>query len=125
MWWGVQGTVTLTSLSAVYRAWASLAKLSLMVWSCRPRPSAASLLSKGIVYPYEREREKEKERERLGERILILDVLVLCVCVRVLCCVCVRACVACVHYTVPWDSSSLRCKEVSSSLAVPSLSPGD
>ena len=44
----------LTSLSAVYRACASLAKLSLMVWSWSPRPSAASLLSSGIVKPYKR-----------------------------------------------------------------------
>ena len=92
----MQGTVTLTSLSAVYRAWASLAKLSLMVWSCRPRPSAASLLSKGIVYPYEREREigeREREREReIGREDI--DFRCACtLCVRVLCCVCVCVCV--------------------------------
>lgn len=35
----------------MYRASVNLAKLSLMAVSCSPRPSAASRLSKGIVYP--------------------------------------------------------------------------
>ena len=35
----------------MYRASVNLAKLSLMAVSCSPRPSAASRLSKGMVYP--------------------------------------------------------------------------
>lgn len=40
-----------TFLSAIYRASASLAKFSLMCTPCNPLPSAANLLSKGMVYP--------------------------------------------------------------------------
>lgn len=39
----------LAELSAMYRASVNLAKLSLMAVSCKPRPSAASLLSRGMV----------------------------------------------------------------------------
>lgn len=35
----------------MYRASVNLAKLSLMAVSCSPRPSAASRLSRGMVYP--------------------------------------------------------------------------
>ena len=37
--------------SATYSASVNFAKLSLMAVSCRPRPSAASRLSSGMVYP--------------------------------------------------------------------------
>jgi hypothetical protein len=41
----------LAELSAMYRASVNLAKLSLMAVSCKPRPSAARRLSRGMVYP--------------------------------------------------------------------------
>ena len=43
------GKLLLTFLSAMYKASASLAKFSLICTPCRPLPSAANLLSNGIV----------------------------------------------------------------------------
>lgn len=50
--------------SATYSASVNFAKLSLMAVSCRPRPSAASRLSSGMVYPWRRPRSSALHQQR-------------------------------------------------------------